>query len=112
MKSLLGHGEANEITPLLCALERDHAEWKTHGAVCEMRFFVPRSDSEKVDLVCREMASPRSGRSIALQCVSQFHSSLARSLLRGLCDALRQARSSASISSPYGLRLPSSMDPP
>jgi hypothetical protein len=35
------------------------------------------------------MASPGSGNSIVLQCVSQFHSSLARSLLRGLCDALR-----------------------
>ena len=36
MQSLLGHGEANEITLLLCALERDHAEWKTCDAVCEM----------------------------------------------------------------------------
>ena len=89
MQSLLGHDEANGITPLLCAFERDYAEWKTGDAVCEMRLFVPRSDSEKVDLVCREMASPGSGNSIVLQCVSQFHSSLARSLLRGLCDALR-----------------------
>jgi hypothetical protein len=58
------------------------------------------------------MASPGSGNSIVLQCVSQFHSSLARSLLRGLCDALRQARTSASIASPCGLRFPSAMDPP
>ena len=112
MKSLLGHGEVNEISPILCALERDHAERKTCDAGCEMQFFVPRSDSEKVDLVCREMASPRSGRSIVLQRVSQFHSSLARSLLRGLCDARRQARSSASAARPYGLRFPSAMDPP
>jgi len=112
MQSLLGHDEANGITPLLCALERDYAEWKTCDAGCEMRFFVPRSDGEKVDLVCRGMASPGSGNSIVLQCVSQFHSSLARSLLRGLCDALRQARSSASIASPCGLRFPSAMDPP
>jgi hypothetical protein len=89
MQSLLGHGEANGITPLLCALERDHAEWKTCDAGSEMRLFVPRSDGEKVDLVCLVMASPGSGNSLVLQCVSQFHSSLARSLLRGLCDALR-----------------------
>ena len=89
MQSLLGHGEVNGITPLLCALERDYAEWKTCDAGCEMRFFVPRSDGEKVDLVCRGMASPGSGSSVVLQCVSQFHSSLARSLLRGFCDALR-----------------------
>ena len=43
MKSLLGHGEANEISPLLCALERDHAEQKTCDAGCEMRLFVQRS---------------------------------------------------------------------
>jgi len=89
MKSLLGHGEANGISPFLCTLERDHAEWKTCDTGREMRIFVPRSDSEKADLVCRGMASPGSGNSIVLQCVSQFHSSLARSLLRGLCDALR-----------------------
>ena len=89
MQSLLGHGEANGITPLLCALERDHAEWKTCDAGCEMRLFVQRSDGEKVDLVCRGMASPGSGRALFLKRVSQFHSSLARSLLRGFCDALR-----------------------
>ena len=52
------------------------------------------------------------GTALFLKCVSQFHSSLARSLLRGLCDALRQARSSASAAQPYGLRFPSAMDPP
>ena len=36
MKSLLGHGETNEISPLLCALERDHAEWKTRDALYGM----------------------------------------------------------------------------
>jgi hypothetical protein len=89
MKSLLGHGEANGITPLLCALERDHAEWKTRDTECEMRVFVQRSGARSMDLVCRGMASPGSRNSIVLKCVSQFHSSLARSLLRGLCDALR-----------------------
>ena len=47
MQSLLGHGEANGITPLLCALERDRAEWQTRDAGCEMRLFVPRSGGEK-----------------------------------------------------------------
>jgi hypothetical protein len=89
MQSPLGYGEANEITPLLCALERDHAEWKTRDTGREMRLFVQRSDAKSGDLVCRGMASPGSGNSLVLQCVSQFHSSLARSLLRGLCDALR-----------------------
>jgi hypothetical protein len=89
MQSLLGHGLANVITPLLCALERDHAELQTHDAWREMRLFVERSGARCMDLVCRRMASPGSGNSIVLQCVSQFHSSLARSLLRGLCVALR-----------------------
>jgi hypothetical protein len=89
MQSLLGHGEVNGITPLLCALERDHAEWKTCDAGSEMRLFVQRSGARSGDMVRRGMASPESRNSIVLQCVSQFHSSLARSLLRGLCDALR-----------------------
>jgi len=42
MQSLLGHDEANGITPLLCALEHDRAEWKTRDAGCEMRLFIPR----------------------------------------------------------------------
>jgi len=67
MQSLLGYGEANEITSLLCALERDYAEWKTCDAGCEMRLFVPRSDGEKNDLVCRGMASPGSGDCVALE---------------------------------------------
>jgi hypothetical protein len=53
MQSLLGHGEANGITPLLCALECDRAEWQTRGNRCEMPLFVPRSGGEKVDRVCR-----------------------------------------------------------
>jgi hypothetical protein len=55
MTSLLGHGEANGISPLLCALERGRAEQKTSDAGCEMRLFVPRSGGEKVDLVCRSL---------------------------------------------------------
>ncbi len=67
MKSLLGHGEANGITPLLCALERNHAEWKTRDTGREMRLFVQRSDARSVDLVCRRMASPGSGSSVVLE---------------------------------------------
>jgi hypothetical protein len=67
MESLLGHGEANRISPFLCALERDHTEWKTCDTGCEMRLFVPRSDSEKADLVCRGMASPGSVESVVLE---------------------------------------------
>jgi len=40
MQSLLEHGEANGISPFLCALERDHAEWKTCDTGREMRLFV------------------------------------------------------------------------
>jgi hypothetical protein len=67
MQSLLEHGEANEFAPLLCALERDHGEWKTCDAGCEMRLIVPRSNGEKVDLVCRGMASPGSGSNVVLE---------------------------------------------
>jgi hypothetical protein len=67
MQSLLGHGEANGISPFLCALERDHAERKTCDAECEMPLFIPRSDGEKVDLVCRGMASPGSVESVVLE---------------------------------------------
>jgi len=71
MKSLIGHGEANRITPFLYALERSNSEWKTRDAGSEMRLFVPRSDGEKVDLVCRGMASPGSGSSVVLHRVSR-----------------------------------------
>jgi len=67
MQSLYGQGEANGIKPSLCALERDHTEWKTCDTGREMRIFVPRSDSEKVDLVCRGMASPGSVESVVLE---------------------------------------------
>jgi hypothetical protein len=53
MQSLLGHGEADGIKPSLCALERDHAEWKTCDVGCEMPLFVPRSGARSMDLVCR-----------------------------------------------------------
>jgi hypothetical protein len=67
MQSLLGHGEANEISPFICALERDHAECKTCDTGHEMRLFVQRSDARSGDLVCRGMASPGSGSSVVLE---------------------------------------------
>jgi hypothetical protein len=47
MTSLLGHGEANEISSLLCALEHGHAERQTRECKREMRLFVQRSGEEK-----------------------------------------------------------------
>jgi len=47
MQHLLGHGKANGISSLLCALERGRAEQQTRDTGCEMRLFVPRSGGEK-----------------------------------------------------------------
>ena len=89
MQSLLGHGEANGISPFLCALERDHAEWKISNAGCEMRPFVPRLGARSGNLSAGEWHRQEAWSALFLARVSQFHSSLARSLLRGYCDALR-----------------------
>jgi hypothetical protein len=89
MQSLPRHGEANGISPFLCALERDQAEWKTRDAMCEMRLFVPRLAARRLIWFAREWHRQEAGAALFLECVSQFHSSLARSLLRGLCVALR-----------------------
>ena len=67
MKSLLGHGEANGISPLLCALECNHAGWKICDARCEMRAFIQRSGARSMDLVCRGMASPEGVESVVLE---------------------------------------------
>ena len=67
MKSLHGHGEVNEISPLLYSLERYHAERKTRDTGREMRLFVQSSDARSGDLVCRGMASPESGDCIVLE---------------------------------------------
>ena len=45
MNSLLGHGEANEILPLLCVLEHGRAEQPTRDTGCEMRCLVSRTGS-------------------------------------------------------------------
>ena len=47
MKSLLGHGETNGISPLLCALECGRSEQQTRNTGCEMRLFVQRSGGEE-----------------------------------------------------------------
>jgi len=90
MQSLLGHGEANGISPELCALERDYTERKTRDAKREMRPLVQRSGSaECVSGFAGEWRSQEARRALFLKCVSKVHSSLARSLLRGFCDARR-----------------------
>ena len=89
MQSLLGHGEANGITPLLCALERDRAEWQTRDNRCEMPLFVPRSGARSMDMVCRAMASPESGSSVVLEACLPVPFLTSSVTASGLCDALR-----------------------
>ena len=98
MKSLLGHGETNGISPLLCALECGRSEQQTRDTGCEMRCLVSRSgprglEARKADLdlpVFGLTASPGSVEFVSFRCESpQINSSLARSLLRGFCDARR-----------------------
>ena len=98
MNSLLGHGLTNGIPPLLFALEYSRAEQQTSESGCEMRCLVSRSGSRglaarKADLVLPgigPMASPGSGEFASFRCESpRINSSLARSPLRGFCDALR-----------------------
>ena len=94
MQSFLGHGEANGITPLLCALEREHAEWKTRDALYGMPFpllcFGSRGQARAGWIwFAGEWHRQEAGAALFLKGVSQFYSSLARSLLRGYCDALR-----------------------
>ena len=115
MTSLLGHGGTNGISPLLCAYERGRAElqderYRVRDTVlyCSGRGQTTRNGS---GLPVAHGIARKRGVCIVLMRVSQFHSSLARSLLRGLCDARRQARSSALLLA-RGLRFPSAMDPP
>ena len=111
MTSLLGHGGTNGTSPLLCAYERGRAElqderYRVRDAVPCIAVSVPRSDDEKRGSglpVIAPMASPGSVEFASFRCESpRINSSLARSLLRGLCDARRQARSSALLSHPAG----------
>ena len=67
MQCLLGHGEANEIPPMLCAHEHVRAERKTYDAGREMRPLVQRSGARSMDLICRGMASPGSVESVVLE---------------------------------------------
>lgn len=104
MNSLLGHGGTNGISPLLCALEHDHAEQKTRDTGCDMRLFVPRSGEERrcglpVDGITREQRV----------CIHQMRVSPAPfRLLLGHCFGAHAtpggARSSASLRAPrWGL---------
>jgi hypothetical protein len=93
MKSLLGHDGANGISSLLCALERGRAEQQTRNTGCEMRLFVPRSGDGKCGsgFAGNKVYGIARKREFAWsRCESpRINSSLARSLLRGFCDARR-----------------------
>jgi hypothetical protein len=47
MNSLLEHGVADRIAPILCAFERGRTEREDSDCGCEMRHFVPRSGEER-----------------------------------------------------------------
>jgi hypothetical protein len=90
MECLLGQDMADRITPLSCALERVHAEQKTSDTGCEMRFFIPRSgDGEYESGLPVHRHRQETGMALFFSVSPRFDSSPARSLLRGLCDALR-----------------------
>jgi hypothetical protein len=98
----------------LCALERDRTELQDERI--QVRDAALCQEARRQGMwtwFCRSKRSPGSQEFARFRCESpQINFSLARSLLRGLCDARRQARSSASISSSCGLRFPSAIDPP
>jgi hypothetical protein len=73
MNRLLGYGVANEISPLLCALECANTERKTGEYECEMRFFAPRSGGRRgYGLPVVYLARKRLSR-IVLKCVSHIY---------------------------------------
>ena len=103
MESLLGLGRTNGISPFPCALGCGRAEHETRDTGCKMRLFAQGAGSAECGpgLPADGIAGKRRTR-IAQMCVSGCNSSTVRSLLRGLCDARRQARSSALLSHPAG----------
>ena len=89
MERLHGRGEANGITPLLCSLERDYPSGRhaMPGARCGS---LSRGlTARKLIWFAGEWHRQKAEIALFLKRVSQFHSSLARSLLQGFCDALR-----------------------
>jgi hypothetical protein len=106
MQHLLGHGVTIGISSLLCALEHGRSEQQSAipNARCVSLFHGLAARKADLDLpVFGLTASPGSVEFVSFRCESpQINSSLARSLLRGFCDARRQARSSALLSHPAG----------
>ena len=93
MQHLLGHGVTIGISSLLCALEHGRAEQQSAipDARCVCLFHGLAARKADLDLpVFGLTASPGSVEFVSFRCESpQINSSLARSLLRGICDALR-----------------------
>lgn len=89
MDRLPGQGMASEIPPLLCALEYGRAEWQTSDTACEMRPFVPRSGGEAGSGLPVEGRVGKQRDRVQMRVSPGSIPSLARSLLRGLCDARR-----------------------
>ena len=89
MQSLLGHGEANGISPFyaLLSVTTPSGRHAIPGARCG---FLSRGlTARRLIWFAGEWHRQEAWRALFLKRVSQFHSSLARSLLRGFCDALR-----------------------
>jgi len=102
MNQLLVRSVTNGISLSPRALDRGRAEHETRDTEREMRLFAPGSGSAECGsgLPADGIARRRRDR-IVQMLVSGCNSSTVRSLLRGFCDARRQARSSASASPPH-----------
>jgi hypothetical protein len=91
--TFLGTVERTEPRPCCALLIVAAPNFKTSECGCEMRLFVLRSGNEQCGSglpVFAPMASPGSRKFASFRCESpQINSSLARSLLRGHCDARR-----------------------
>jgi hypothetical protein len=93
MQHLLGHGVTIGISSLLCALEHGRSEQQSAipDSRCVSLFHGLAARKADLDLpVFGLTASPGSVEFVSFRCESpQINSSLARSLLRGFCDARR-----------------------
>jgi len=70
MRSLLGHGETDGISPLLCAPEGGRAEQQTSDTGCEMRLFAWRSGVSKESGLPADGITEKQGGRIVLTSVS------------------------------------------
>ncbi len=95
MRSLFEHDVANTPSPLECALEHGRTERKTSECGREGRTFARRSGREHGSGLPLEGIVRKRGCALFWRVSPQSHSVHVRSLLRGLCDARRQARSPA-----------------